>query len=156
MITIHCERKQQMSPVLLFKKGSSSLTMAIADPVADLVLLGVAAFLAPVTSLLPLPSRLRLSRHFCSRFNLFCKSSQNKFNAGEAAELWGCFTWSRGLYCQVLCLAGGEIQFGLGGASNSLLYRPAGRLLLQLQTWRGGGAAWKQTRGLQHCHGGLM
>ena len=93
--------------------------MAIADPVADLVLLGVAAFLAPVTSLLPLPSRLRLSRHFCSRFNLFCKSSQHKFNAGEAAELWGCFTWSRGLYCQVLCLAGGEIQFGLGGASNS-------------------------------------
>ena len=61
--------------------------MAIADPVADLVLLGVAAFLASVTSLLPLASSLRLTRHFCSRFNLFCKSSQNKFNAGEAAEL---------------------------------------------------------------------
>ena len=66
----------------------NSLTVAIANPVADLLLLGVAAFLTPVTSLLPLAPSFCLSRHLCRRFNnLFCKSSQHEFNAGEAEEL---------------------------------------------------------------------
>ena len=58
-------------------------TVAVADPVADLLLLRVAAFLPPVTPLLPLASRLCLSRHF----KLFCKSSKHELNVGEAAEL---------------------------------------------------------------------
>ena len=65
------------------------LTVAIADPVADLLVLRVAALLPPEAPLLTLASSLRLSRHLCSHFNnLFCKSSQlNKLNVGEAAEL---------------------------------------------------------------------
>ena len=58
--------------------------MAIADSVADLLLLSVAALLTPEPSLL-LASSLRLSRHLFK--NLFCKCSQHELNAGEAVEL---------------------------------------------------------------------
>ena len=62
--------------------------MAIADPVADLLLLRVAALLPPEPSLLSLASSLRLSRHLCSFFkNLLCKCSQQELHVGEAVEL---------------------------------------------------------------------
>ena len=48
--------------------------MAIADPVADLLVLRVASLLPPEPALLTLASSLRLSGHLASVKNLFCKS----------------------------------------------------------------------------------